>query len=364
MPHYQALRKIRTRRELLRSELWQQIGGEVERVCAAVEKFDASAARPLGDRVRVVAWNIQRGRKFEALLGALQNDAILKSADVLLLAEVDCGMARSQNRHVARELARALGMSFAFGVSYLVLEDDWGENPDGAHNQLALAGVAVLSRAPIDAVENVDVPELRDKFSSSEKRLGKKRALVCRIGKLTVAACHLDSNASPAGRARQLEAIVDSAERTAGDGPILVGGDLNTTTYDLASAGALAKNLIHKLLVTGFRETVNQYMTPEKRYEKPVFEVLRAHRLAVDEFNDRAHGTLHFDINDEYAIQKTRKLVGGLLTRLLAYKLRPWNGRVPARLDWFAGRGLSPLATFTVENQASDHAAIVVDIAL
>ena len=105
-------------------------------------------------------------------------------------------------------------------------------------------------------------------------------------------------------------------------------------------------------------------MTPEKQYEKPVFEVLRAHRLAVDEFNDRAHGTLHFDINDEYAIQKTRKLVGGLLTRLLAYKLRPWNGRVPARLDWFAGRGLTPLATFTVENQASDHAAIVVDIAL
>lgn len=312
----------------------------------------------------MVAWNIQRGRRFDELLRALREDALLKSADVLLLSEVDCGMARSGNRHVARELGAALGLSGAFGVSYLVLEDDWGENPGGAPNQLALAGSAVLARAPIDAVENVDLPELRDKFSSSEKRLGKKRALVCRIGALTVAVAHLDSNASPAGRARQLEAIVQSGERMAGGGALIVGGDLNTTTYDLASAGALARNLIHKLIVTGFRETINQYMTPEKRYEKPIFEVLRAHQLAVDEFNDRAHGTLHFDINDEYAIQKTRRLVGSLLTRLLAYKLRPWQGRVPARLDWFAGRGVTPLAAFTVENEASDHAAIVVDLAL
>jgi endonuclease/exonuclease/phosphatase family metal-dependent hydrolase len=352
----------------VRSELWAQIGAEVERVCGAVETFEDARSKPLGGRVRVVAWNIQRGRRYDALLRALREDPLLKSADVLLLSEVDVGMARSQNRHVARELAAALGMNGAFGVSYLVLEDDWGENPDGAHNQLALAGTAVLSRAPIDAVENVDVPELRDKFSSSEKRLGKKRALVCRIsslkGPLTVAACHLDSNASPAGRALQLDAIVNSGERMAKGGPLLVGGDLNTTTYDLAGAAALAKNLLHKLFITGFRETINQYMTPELRYEKPVFEVLRAHDLAVDEFNDRAHGTLHFDINDEYAIQKTRKLVGGLLTRFLAYKLKPWNGRVPARLDWFAGRGLVPLASFTVENDASDHAAIVVDVEL
>ena len=75
--------------------------------------------------------------------------------------------------------------------------------------------------------------------------------------------------------------------------------------------------------VTGFDETVRQYMTPEKRYERPVFERLRAHGLAIDGFNDRQSGTLHFDINDEYAMQKTRGLVGGALTRLLVRKLIP-----------------------------------------
>jgi endonuclease/exonuclease/phosphatase family metal-dependent hydrolase len=279
-------------------------------------------------------------------------------------------MARSGNRHVARELAAALGMSYAFGVSYLVLEDDWGENPDGASNQLALAGAAVLARAPIVAVENVDVPELRDKFSSSEKRLGKKRALAVRLGgalPLTVAACHLDSNASPRGRAAQLASIAGAGARLAGDeGALLVGGDLNTTTYDLAGPWALARNLVHKLFVTGFDETIRQYMTPELRYERAVFETLRAHRLAVDGFNDRQSGTLHFDINDPYALQKTTKLVGGPLTRLLQRRLRPWNGRVPARLDWFAGRGVEPVAAYTVDPRplASDHAAIVVDVRL
>lgn len=354
----------------MRSALWKQIGGEVERVTCAVEGVTHAGAKPLGETVRVAAWNIQRGRRFEEITQALREQPLLRSADVILLAEVDSGMARSGNRHVARELAAALGMSFAFGVSYLVLEDDWGENPDSATNHLALAGAAVLSRAPLLAVDNVDVPELRDKFSSSEKRLGKKRALAVRIAgtrrPLTVAACHLDSNASPRGRAQQLESIVAAAERLAGDGALLVGGDLNTTTYDLASPWALARNLLHKLVVTGFAEAIAQYMTPEVRYEREVFATLRAHGLAIDGFNDRASGTLHFDINDPYALQKTRKLVGGPLTRLLQRKLAPWNGRVPARLDWFAGRGVTPVAAHTVDPRplASDHAAIVVDLRL
>jgi len=361
----------------VRSPLWRAIGGDVARVTCAVENVAHAGARPLGERVRVAAWNIQRGRRFHELVRALRDEPLLASADVLLLAEVDCGMARSGNRHVGRELAAVLGMSYAFGVSYLVLEDDWGENPDGASNQLALAGAAVLARAPILAVENVDVPELRDKFSSSEKRLGKKRALAVRLGgarrPLTVAACHLDSNASPRGRAAQLDAIAAAGARLAGsdgsngsDSALLVGGDLNTTTYDLAGPWSLARNLLHKLFVTGFDETIRQYMTPELRYERALFETLRAHRLDVDGFNDRHSGTLHFDINDPYALQKTRRLVGGPLTRLLQRKLRPWNGRVPARLDWFAGRGVTPVAAYTVDPRplASDHAAIVVDLRL
>jgi endonuclease/exonuclease/phosphatase family metal-dependent hydrolase len=376
--HYGALRAIRTRKALERSAVWAEIGREVGRVLEGVELGawgaapPAPVAAPRGRTLRAVAWNIQRGARLDDLRRAIVTPPFA-GADVFLLSEVDVGLGRSGNRNVARELAEAVGMSYAFGVSYLALTDDFGENAAGLENTLGLSGAAVLSRHPIGRVENVDLPELRDKFHSSEKRLGRKRALQAEIvlpdGPLVVAACHLDSNASPAQRALQLGGILDSVDRS-GVARALVGGDLNTTTYDLSSTPALARDLLHKLLVTGFRATVDQYMKPETRYERPVFEVLRARGFAVEGFNDRATGTSFYDMTDPYALDRVQKLVGRALTRLLVRLLRPWNGCVPARLDWFAGRNVDPVAA-AVERPRdadgrplSDHSAVIVDVAL
>jgi endonuclease/exonuclease/phosphatase family metal-dependent hydrolase len=373
--HYAALRAIRTRKALERSALWAQIGSEVRRVLDGVERGDrapAPSSAPSGRVLRAVAWNIQRGARLDDLRRAVVAPPF-DTADLLLLSEVDVGLGRSGNRNVARELAEAVGMSYAFGVSYLALTDDFGENPDRLENTLGLSGAAVISRYPIGRVENIDLPELRDKFRSSEKRLGKKRALLAEIalpdGPLAVAACHLDSNASPAQRARQLGGVLDSVDRS-GVKRALVGGDFNTSTYDVSSTLALARDLLHKLLVTGFRATVDQYLTPEKHYERPVFDVLRARNFAVEGFNDRAAGTYFYDMTDPYVLDRSQKLVGRALTRLLVRLLRPWNGCVPARLDWFAGRNVTPLAA-TVERpraaadnrSLSDHSAIIVDVA-
>jgi endonuclease/exonuclease/phosphatase family metal-dependent hydrolase len=370
--HYPALRAIRRRADLLRSPLFAAIGREIERVTAAVERADHAEARDHGRPLRIVAWNIQRGRCFPGLRKALLHDPVLRQADVLLLGEVDNGLARSGNRNVARELAEALSMSYAFGVSYLTLEDDFGENPERRESTLALAGCAVLSRVPIGAVENVDLPELRDKFSASEKRLGKKRALLCTLelsdGPLVVAACHLDSNASPAQRAQQLEVLLGRLEAT-GAPRQLGGGDLNTTTYDASATWPLLRDVAHKLFITGFDRTVEMYMEPERLYERPLFDVLEAHGFTTDGLNDRAQGTLLYDLNSPYAIQKARRKVGRLLTACLRRRLRRWNGVVPARLDWFFGQGVQPLHCGVVNpadddgRPCSDHAAIYVDLA-
>ena len=373
-PHYETLRRIPNRRVLEKSELFQTVRPDLERILNGVERCDAvPSPSQFGDRLKVVAWNIQRGQKLESLIRAFERDENLAQADVLLLCEVDCGMARSHNRNVARSLADRLNMSYAFGVSYLVLEDDIGENPDHQANTLALAGSAVLSRLPLGRVINVDVPELRDKFSSSEKRLGKKRALVAEVlhssGKMAVAACHLDSNASSSQRAEQLRSIIDAAE-SLGHSRVLLGGDLNTTTYDVSSGFALVRNLLHKVFTLGFAGAIAHYLTPEKRYERPIFELLTARHYQLDGYNDRAHGTMNFDLNDPYAIEKTRRHVGRFFTALLIRLLRPWNGCVPAKLDWFAGKGLLPAAPRVVDPRddsgrpASDHAAIVVELLL
>jgi endonuclease/exonuclease/phosphatase family metal-dependent hydrolase len=373
-PHYPALRAIRKRDELLRSPLWAQIGGEASRLLDGVERGDHRDARPLdGKRLRAVAWNIQRGTHFDGLRRALTDEPRLRDADLLLLSEVDCGLGRSHNRNVARELAAALGLSYAFGVSYLTLEDDFLENPERRENTLALAGGAILSRAPIRRVENVLLPELRDKFSSSEKRLGRKRALVAEVeltgGPLVVAQAHLDSNASPAQRAQQLAPLLDRALAPGAPG-VLLGGDLNTSTYDASSPWALMRDLLHKLFVFGFRRTIDNYMTPERRYETPLFELLAARGFTVDGFNDRAEGTMNYDMKDPYTLDKLNQAVGRLLSRLLVWRLRPWNGFVPARLDWFAARGLLPLDAAVVKPRlddgrpVSDHGAIVAEVAV
>ncbi len=52
-----------------------------------------------------LAWNIESGNRFEGIVDALKNHARLKEKDVLLLTELDYGMARSGNRFVAQELA-------------------------------------------------------------------------------------------------------------------------------------------------------------------------------------------------------------------------------------------------------------------
>jgi endonuclease/exonuclease/phosphatase family metal-dependent hydrolase len=367
--HYGELRRIRTRAKLHASALWAQIGGEVEQLLATVERGDRGDAAPPSGSLRAVAWNIQRGIHFDRLRAALLEHPILRGADVLLLSEVDNGLGRSGNRHVARDLADALGMSYAFAPSYLTLEDDHLENPEGRENTLALAGNAILSRAPIRRAISADLPELRDKFSSSEKRLGKKRAVIAELetagGPVVVAQAHLDSNASSRQRAQQLAALLAQAGTL--DVPrVLVGGDLNTTTYDLESKWRLAKDVLHKLFVTGFDGTVANYMTPDRRYELPVFEALRAAGLSIDGWNDRTAGSMNYDFSDPYTLEKVRRAVGGVLTRWLVRRLRRFGGVVRARLDWFAGRGLTPVdpRVVHVEGHATDHDAIVVDVAL
>jgi endonuclease/exonuclease/phosphatase family metal-dependent hydrolase len=379
-PCYPALRAVPNRRALERSDLWRRIRVEVERVTSAVERGDAETqpgpSRALtgglaARRLRVVAWNVQRGARFEAILGALRDDPVLACADLVLLEEIDCGLGRSANRNVARELAEALGMSYVFGPSYLTLADDWGENRGALDNTTALAGTAILTRAPVRRAENVDLPALRDKFSSSERRLGKKRALLIEAevpgGPLLVGACHLDSNASPAQRARQLAALLD---RMPGAGPAIVGGDFNCSTHDLSSPLALLGDALGKLVRRGVRRTVDGYMRPEVGAEGPLFELLRAHGFGLDGFNDRGRATYRYDFNDPYALEKLRRTGGPPLVALVRWLVRRWDHCLPARLDWLAARGLRPASATVVEPRdaagrlVSDHAAVVCDAEL
>ncbi len=366
------LASIRSRRALARDPIYRRWRSELARVLTGFEwDFRACAPRAEPGPWRAAAWNIERGKRFEALVGVVDAEPLLRGADFLLLTEVDIGMGRSGNRNIARALAERLGMGYVFANYHLVLAPgDSAEREHGVANTLALHGCALLSRYPIRSFAAVELPEFTDKFHALEKRLGSKRGLLCEVmlpdGPLLIAVVHLDPFAPPPHRARQMRAVVAAIEATRLP-RVLLGGDLNTNTYHLGSKIGLARDIVRKLTRFGITGTVRQYMTPEEVFEREVFEVLRQGGLEWSGFTDPGVVTLAYDLNDPEVRDKSLAYLPTPVLRWLERRLAPWGGAVPMRVDHFAGRGLQPHRAVTLVQpqhqgvRVSDHSPLVVE---
>jgi endonuclease/exonuclease/phosphatase family metal-dependent hydrolase len=261
----------------------------------------------VGPILRVAHWNIERGIAFEdirAALGgrdafakhlnqlerhsdpkqqarALDEAQMLNQADVVMLNEVDWGLKRSDYRHVARELAAALGMNYAFGVEFvevdpltLGIEKFEGEEIEDRDELLrnlevdrrrtrGLHGSAILSRYPL---KNVRIVRFRapghDWFEGEKKKVaplekGKRKTaeiaflekvmrevrrggrmmLMAEIedakmpgGRVTIVNTHLEGKTKPSNRRRQLEEALAAIKMI--DHPVILAGDLNTSGSD------------------------------------------------------------------------------------------------------------------------------------
>jgi len=380
-----AIAAIRRRRKLETSEVFRRHEAEIDRVTGALVHLPA-ASQPVhpsaGPGLRVASWNIQRGIHLEGIKRYLVTTPELQGADVLMLNEVDLGMSRSGNLDIAAELAGHLGLHMVFGNSYLCL--DYGDLRDGTpqgRNRESMHGNAILSRYPIRRAENVSVAPSRDKFHSSEKRLGHKKALWAEIdtpaGPLPVAAAHLDSYGSSAQRAAQLRDLLQRIDEHGLGERVLVGGDFNTTTYDAKSIPRLIWNLVLKLWRGGFPHAIHSYVHPYEIYEKVIFDVLREHRFEYEPFNAMGVGTTRYEVGTYESESKVTEMLPGFAVKILRWKLKPWNGVAPLKIDWFAGRGLQPLGEAESSlaptvlarpswegTLLSDHDPIVVDLDL
>jgi len=375
-PELLELARFKTRKQLLRSELYPRLSRDLERVSFGLEyactRRASAASAESTDRLRVVAWNIQRGTHLEGIAEAFAHEAELAGAHLVVLLESDIGMARSSNRNVARELAGRLGFDYVYGNSYLCLSA--GNRREAQHaepNGLGLSGNAILSRLPLLRAENFSVAITKDKFESSEKRLGHKKALWAEVAvgaqRLAVAAVHLDSGASSAGRALQLRDVVQKLEARGVSGCSLIGGDFNTTTYDAQSLLGLLGNLGLKLWRGGFPHAIQHYLTPELLYERSVFHVLRDAGYDFESYNQLGVGTVFYRVGDPASEGRVRDFLPQSFVEVLRRKLEPYGGEVGLKLDWFAGKGLRARHAGTVSLQhrgvgVSDHDPIWVDV--
>jgi endonuclease/exonuclease/phosphatase family metal-dependent hydrolase len=195
----------------------------------------ARHGEPARSSLTAVAWNIERGLSIDPWLRVPS----LREADILLLSEVDDGMARTGNIEVAAALAEGLGMHYAYAAEYLELTRGAPaerRRTRGQTNRTGLHGNAILSRWPLHDVRRVSLPERFDWSRNYERRLGERNALVATIdlgsGPLTLVSTHLEAYTTPAARAEQMRALLAALPPR---GAAIIGGDFNTIGVPLGN---------------------------------------------------------------------------------------------------------------------------------
>jgi hypothetical protein len=213
-----------------------------------------------------------------------------------VLNEVDWGLKRTGYRAVVRELGNVLNMNWAYGVEFIEVDpislgteklEKWEDEAERQRllaeirvdrKQLrALHGTVVLSRYPIlearlqpfvtagydwyaGEKKSLDVLEkgmrigaeaaFLEKISRQIRRGGRTSLIVTldvpdlKEKRLTVAATHLESNALPESRRKQMEELLSFLQDI--HNPVIIAGDLNTTRGD--SSPTSIKKQIYKRL--------------------------------------------------------------------------------------------------------------------
>lgn len=180
------------------------------------------------ERLGVLVFNMERGVHLAELGDFLTTCPDANSYDVILANELDDGCVRSGQKDTTRELAQRLGMNYVFGLEFIELVN--GENEKGYH------GNAIFSRWPIKKAKIVRLPEQYNWYFDRQKRIGGRLAILAELdvnGKsVGVGTIHLENRTHGEGRKAQLDTILKEADMFLQGMPVILGGDLNTNTFD------------------------------------------------------------------------------------------------------------------------------------
>lgn len=183
-------------------------------------------------RPRLISQNIEMAAQL------LSDGTKMPRADVVAIQEADRGTIRAGLRHVARELAEALG--FEYARAHVATPSDaepkdrkwWldfeermrvGEEGD--------TGLAILSRLPLSNLQRIALPW---KECPWRPRLGLAASVPFGDTTLRIFNLHIDTHASIAGQLEQHHAVLSYANSSTQ--PAVVLGDFNTLSPEAREA--------------------------------------------------------------------------------------------------------------------------------
>ncbi|MGE6783368.1 endonuclease/exonuclease/phosphatase family protein [Ensifer adhaerens] len=194
-----------------------------------------SSDAPLGFPFTVAAWNLER------CLFPPESAAHLAGAraPVVLLSEMDNGMARTGQRHPTAEVAADLGMQYAYGIEFIELglgSDTEREFCEDNFNAKGFHGNALMASVPLGRPFMLRLWGERLWFTDGEQpRLGERFAIGAVIqteaGPFVAVSTHLESATTAVYRERQVKELIDALDEAFPRLPVLIGGDLNTGNH-------------------------------------------------------------------------------------------------------------------------------------
>ncbi len=358
--------------ETLADPLYRQFAQRVDGLINRVHQSDFRPSDAPGrERYRIVAWNIERGVRLDQQIDVLRRDPRLIDCDLLLITEADAGMARSGNRMVAEELARALGMAQVFAPSYLALGKGSGVERDAAGvNLFGLHGNALLSRYPIRHARVLGLKNGVDKMAHREKRLGRQAVVIATIDfpghPVQAVSLHLDAQSTQRHRYLQMREVLADLDPSL---PTVIGGDWNTSTYDSSHALWAILGFWRRVLMGVDHVIRNHYLYPDRWFERDLFRLLEKQGFDYRSANIPGAPTVYYDISDIRARRNLNEWVPAWCFAFIQWSLRNHGGRCPLKLDWFAVRGLrteNPVVVPDLTREyglpLSDHDPIAVDL--
>ena len=206
-----------------------------EEVMAQIPQFSQAEIHNLApspeetpESLGTLVFNMERGVHLEELGDFLEHCPAVRPLDVILANELDDGCVRSGGRDTTLALAKRLGLNAAFGLEFVELVNE--ADPKGFH------GNAVFSRWPIRRARALRLPEQYNWYFDRQRRIGGRLAVLAELdvaGTLVgVASIHLENRTHGPGRRAQLDAVLAAAEEMFPRMPVVLGGDLNTNTFD------------------------------------------------------------------------------------------------------------------------------------
>ncbi len=299
------------------------------------------AARRLAidHEARVLFWNVERLRYLGPITRTLRNHA----PDVMLLCEIDRGMARSGNSDRVVDLATDLDTGYVYAVEFVELDlGDVHEQAThaGEVNLAGLHGAAILTDVAVVQSFLIRIDRRGDWFGLGrhEPRIGGTIAIGAVVTvagvPVTMVNVHLESHDDPIARAGDMRRLLAQVETVAKGGPVIMGGDFNTSTGSHAERAGAPEAWRAKIAADPMR------LLQPCRFE-PLFQLAEAQGYDWRMCNVLDH-------------QTTRYPAG--------------STRLPAKIDWFFTRGLIASHAAVIPavqadgSPSSDHEALIVTI--